>query len=90
MRILHLTLHKEWFDKIAKREKPFEYREVKPYWTKRIYGREYDEIHFTNGYGPKRPFMRVKYHGFNFSIFQRKMVYALPVGEILEIRNWRP
>lgn len=27
---------KEWFEKIARNEKIIEYREVKPYWTKRL------------------------------------------------------
>lgn len=36
MKILHLTLKKKWFDMIASGEKKEEYREVKPYWEKRL------------------------------------------------------
>jgi len=36
MKILHLTLKKKWFDMIASGEKPEEYREMKPYWIKRL------------------------------------------------------
>jgi len=36
MRTLHLTLKKRWFDMIASGEKKEEYREIKPYWIKRL------------------------------------------------------
>jgi hypothetical protein len=36
MKILHLTLKKKWFDMIASGEKKEEYREIKPYWVKRL------------------------------------------------------
>jgi hypothetical protein len=35
-KILHLTLKKKWFDMIASGEKKEEYREIKPYWIKRL------------------------------------------------------
>jgi len=34
--IIYLTLHKKWFDQILSGEKTIEYREVKPYYTKRF------------------------------------------------------
>lgn len=34
--MLTFNLKKEWYNKIASGEKQIEYREVKPYWTKRI------------------------------------------------------
>lgn len=34
--MLIFPLKKEWYDKIKSGEKTVEYREVKPYWTKRI------------------------------------------------------
>lgn len=36
MKTLHLTLKKKWFDMIASGEKKEEYREIKPYWLKRL------------------------------------------------------
>jgi hypothetical protein len=36
MKILHLTLKRKWFDMIESGEKPEEYREIKPYWIKRL------------------------------------------------------
>lgn len=34
--MLIFTLKKEWYNKIATGQKSIEYREVKPYWTKRL------------------------------------------------------
>jgi len=100
-RILHLTLIKKWFDQIARGEKKEEYREYKPYWQKRLtelhdmFGhegfdviREYDEIHFRNGYGKDSPFMRVEWKGQKIGLWDGKKVFAIQLGEILEIRNW--
>ena len=87
-RILHLTLHRQWFDSIVKGEKTEEYREIKPYWSKRISGKEYDEIHFTNGYGKDKPFMRVEYKGYEVKTWLGTPVYALKLGKILEVRNY--
>ncbi len=36
-KILHLTLKKKWFDMILSGEKKEEYREIKPYWEKRLW-----------------------------------------------------
>lgn len=36
IKTLHLTLKKKWFDMTETGEKPDEYREIKPYWIKRL------------------------------------------------------
>ncbi len=36
MKTLHLSLKKEWFDMILCRKKPYEYRNLKTYWFKRL------------------------------------------------------
>lgn len=36
MKTLDLVLKSKWYDMIASGEKQEEYREIKPYWTKRI------------------------------------------------------
>ena len=43
--MLTFNLKKQWFDKIKSGEKTHEYREVKPYWTKRL-GIKTDSIKF--------------------------------------------
>jgi hypothetical protein len=47
---LHLPLNGEYFDQIARGEKPEEYRLRTPHWHKRIVGREYDRVILTRGY----------------------------------------
>lgn len=88
MRILHLTLKKKWFDLIASGEKKIEYREIKPYWTKRLYAKCFDEIHFRNGYAKDSPFMRVEFLGSDANgKFEGLKCYRIYLGEILELRN---
>lgn len=36
MKTLHFTLIKKWFDKTDSGDKPEDYREIKPYWVKRL------------------------------------------------------
>ena len=36
MKTLHLVLKAKWYDMIASGEKKEEYREIKPYWEKRL------------------------------------------------------
>lgn len=38
MGIITLTLKKEWFDMILSGEKKEEYRDIKPYWVRRLIG----------------------------------------------------
>ncbi|MBR9683567.1 ASCH domain-containing protein [Candidatus Woesearchaeota archaeon] len=80
-RILHLTLLKKWFDLIASGKKKVEYREIKPYWTKRLLEKEFDEIYFKNGYSKNAPFMRVEWKNMR----KEKNKYAISLGKVLEI-----
>lgn len=64
---LHLNLKRKWFDMILSGEKTEEYRDVKPYWNKRLWhlvpqkilGETYypicKTITFSNGYSKTRP-----------------------------------
>ena len=56
-RVLHLTLKRRWFDMIASGVKREEYRELKPYWDKRLPGQDYDAVQFRNGYSANAPAM---------------------------------
>lgn len=40
LKILKLTLNKKWYDMILSGKKKEEYREIKPYWVKRLYDKE--------------------------------------------------
>ena len=90
MKVLHLTLKKKWFDMILSGEKKEEYREIKPYWIKRLTGKCHDVISFTNGYSKNAPNFRIelKYivKGFGIVEWGAKevdMVYILRLGRIL-------
>lgn len=58
VRMLTFNLKKEWFEKIKSGEKTHEYREIKPYWTRRISkesllnGTDF-KIKFVKGYSNK-------------------------------------
>ncbi|MCF7798484.1 ASCH domain-containing protein [Candidatus Woesearchaeota archaeon] len=84
-RILHLTLLRKWFEKIASGEKTKEYREIKPYWIKRLENKTYDEIWFKNGYNKDAPFMRVEWRGLK----KEKGEFSIHLGKILEIKNFK-
>ncbi len=74
--MLTLPIKKKWFDMIKSGEKKEEYREIKPYWTKRLFDNrgyckyglvsiteEIDrEVLFRNGYGNNKPTIKCKVH----------------------------
>jgi len=103
MKILHLTLKRKWFDLIASGKKPVDYREYKPYWVKRLVGKEFQEIHFRNGYAKDAPFMRVQCLGIvnvpdtGGWLFKPKhgenlkgWQFAISLGAILEVKYNKP
>lgn len=87
-KILHLTLKKKWFDLIKSGKKRFEYREIKPYWKKRLFDmdqrdiKHYDYIIFTNGYRKDSPKIKVKYLGLSIQDFEGNPHYALHLGKV--------
>ena len=96
-KILHLTLKKKWFDLIASGEKKFEFREIKPYWIKRLFEKEhpnglrhYDYILFRNGYRKNSLSMRVEYNGLSIKEFEGKNHYALHLGKVIKLNSSKP
>jgi hypothetical protein len=86
-KVLHLNLYRKYFDQILKGEKTTEYREVTPYWSKRLEGRHYDVIQFRNGYAKVAPMMIVAFKGVGVVTFQTTPTYAIELVEILEVKN---
>ncbi len=86
-RILQLILRREFFDAIADGTRKTEYREHKPYWTKRLDGREYDEIHFRNGSSSAAPSMRAEFRGVTTEGRGASKRYAIALGHVLEIKR---
>ena len=85
--VLFMTLMRKWFYEILEGRKKIEYRLVKPYWTKRIVGREYDKILFKNGYGSKAPMMLVEYKGYHLGVWRGDPAYCLELGDVLKVWN---
>ena len=83
MKTLHLNLYRKYFDAILKGEKVVEYRDITPYWSKRLEGRNYDVIQFRNGYAKVAPVMIVEYKGMSLDGDR----YAIQLGKILESKN---
>ncbi len=86
-KILHLTLHKEFFKQILSGTKKIEYREIKPYWTKRLFNQDdnpikYTKIIFKNGYAKDAPTMEVE-----FKEIKIGEDYEIILGKILKSKN---
>ena len=88
--ILHLTLHRKFFAKIADGTKRTEYREQKPYWRKRLEGRSYEVIKFRNGYASDAPEMLVEFRGVRRQWKNGQARYAIRLGRVLAIKRWKP
>ena len=88
-KILHLNLHREFFDLIERGLKKTEYRECTPYWKRRLQGREYDVICFRNGYATKAPTMEVEYIAMGYRVVGSKKKYAIRLGRILKLSNYQ-
>ena len=65
------------------KEKVIEYRDITPYWSKRLEGRHYDLIQFRNGYAKVAPVMIVEFKG----MYTSGQEYAIVLGKILETKN---
>lgn len=85
---LSLNLLREFFDQIAEGTKVEEYRENTAYWRTRLIGREYDEVHFRNGYATRAPFMRVQCIGIRKRGKGRSSQFVIRLGRVLELRNY--
>lgn len=76
---------KEWFDQILAGTKKIEYREIKPYWTTRLFNengepKKFDIIEFRNGYSKDCRRMRVKFKGLRVG----EKNYEILLGDILK------
>ena len=84
-KVLHLNLYRIYFDQILKGEKTIEYRDITPYWSKRLEGKYYDVIQFRNGYRKNAPTMIVEYKG--TVVDDLYGTYAIKLGNVLETKN---
>lgn len=100
---LKLTLKKKWFDMILSGEKKEEYREIKPYWEKRLYHplypevlqfANYDYVEFKNGYGSDVPTIVVElleidlgYGVEQWGAIGEKEYFILRLGDVVYVNS---
>ena len=77
-------------------EKKQEYREIKPYWNKRLLNRNYDIIRFRHGYSKNAPEFDIEYLGCKidypkaeWSNNWKGKCYVLQLGNILNVNKSR-
>ena len=79
MRILHLILKKDPYDRILAGTKTVEYRDRTKYWKIRLDGKEFDAIQFRNGYRKDARQMILEWNGMNIS----DQYYGIKLGKFL-------
>jgi len=79
MRILHLILKKDPYDRILAGTKTVEYRDRTKYWKIRLDGKEFDAIQFRNGYRKDARQMILEWNGMNIS----DQYYEIKLGKFL-------
>jgi hypothetical protein len=85
------TLKREWFAKIVDGSKRVEYREIKPYWTRRLAAVKTPFVLvLRNGMTPPVPVVTVRIDRIVPSPRGRvrKGNYALHIGRVLKVEHW--
>lgn len=72
--MLIFTLKKQWYEKIKSGEKTIEYREAKPYWTKRLYSETKKQIYAE--YGSKGLIVIPEYRTFVKMLEEEKCLFG--------------
>lgn len=79
--ILYLSLKKAPFEVMVTGEKPREYRKTGDWIKSRLIHKNgtqkvYGIVHFTNGYGPDKPFFQATYQGCYLSTVNETITYS--------------
>ncbi|MGC4083671.1 MAG: hypothetical protein QM736_16575 [Vicinamibacterales bacterium] len=81
------TIKREWLREIAAGRKRVEYREIKPYWTKKFDGVSRPFLlRLINGMQPKAPELTVVVRGIRTN--RRTGNYELLLGKLTEVKFW--
>ena len=81
------TIKREWLAEIIAGKKKIEYREVKPYWTKRLKSTTVPfELRLINGMTPPVPEVTVLIH--KITTNRRAKEYELHIKKILGFKHW--
>jgi hypothetical protein len=89
--VITTTLKRQWFAKIVAGTKRIEYREIKPYWTRRLRKvRTPFKLVLRNGMNPPIPVLTVRIDRISPSPkgHRRGGTYALHIGRVLKVEHW--
>lgn len=87
MQTLTTTIKRQWLADIVAKRKPIEYREIKPYWTKRLADVETPFLlRLINGMQPHAPEVTVEVT--HVTKNTRIRSYELHLGRIRNVKNW--
>ena len=85
MKTLDIVLKREWYDMIDRGQKPEEYRDVTPYWIRRLTCLRSDFIPFSyrEGYQPIpfKDYTHVRFHRAYTSTTMLYTIYGMSIGE---------
>lgn len=88
---LYLTLQKKWFDLILNGQKKEEFREIKPYWTKRLFKHPFKQVQFRNGYQKDAPTFVIECKGIDYYSSSNDLgldsVIRIKLGKIISKKN---
>ena len=81
------TIQRQWLREIVAGRKTVEYREIKPYWTKRLASLDCPFLlRLINGMTAKAPEVTVRVDRIRKN--SRTGYYELRIGKIVEVHNW--
>lgn len=84
---LTTTIEREWLAQIVAGTKKWEYRQIKPYWTKRLKSvKKPFELRLINGMN--RPIPEVTVLIDRVRTDRNNRVYALHIKRVLEFKHW--
>ena len=81
------TIKRQWLAEIVAGTKKIEYRQIKPYWTRRLKSVTVPfELRLINGMNPPIPEVTVLIH--KITKDRRERVYELHIKEVLGFKRW--
>ena len=81
------TIKRQWLSEIIEGVKRIEYRQIKPYWTKRLRDISLPfELRLINGMNPPVPEVTVLIR--KVTMARREGVYELHIKKVLAFKHW--
>ena len=81
------TIKRQWLSQIIEGVKRIEYRQIKPYWTRRLKDISLPfELRLINGMNPPVPEVTVLIR--KVTMDRREGVYELHIKKVLAFKNW--